>query len=57
MKTPIQLDRRDFLHRAAGSAMGAAALRARLSLAAALNDGHPLAPRRTHFPARAKRLV
>jgi len=28
-----------------------------LSLAAAVNDGHPLAPERTHFPAKAKNLI
>ena len=56
MKPP--LDRRNFLTRAAtGAAFGGAALRAQLALAAGLHNGHPLAPRPSHFPAKAKRLI
>jgi hypothetical protein len=57
------MDQRRFLHRreflkqtAAGLAAGSW-LHPALSLAASLGDGHPLAPRPGHFPARAKRLV
>ncbi len=58
MKSPIELDRRNFLGRAAaGATVGGAALRSQLTLAAALNDGHPLAPKLSHFPAKAKRLI
>jgi hypothetical protein len=58
MTTPFPSDRRDFIRRAAaGTGLGAAALRSQLTLAAGLNDGHPLAPQKTHFPAKAKRLV
>jgi hypothetical protein len=53
--------RRSFLASTAGIAasatIGGFGLRSRLALAAALNGGHPLAPKRSHFPARAKRLV
>lgn len=55
---PLSSNRRNFLQRAAaGTALGAGALRSQLSLAAGLNNGHPLAPRQTHLPAKAKRLV
>lgn len=36
---------------------GAAGLYPKLSLAAALGGGHPLAPKPGHFPARAKQLI
>lgn len=54
--------RRDFFRYTAASALAGGALtdtamRSRLALAAALNDGHPLAPKPSHFPARAKRLI
>jgi hypothetical protein len=50
------LDRRHFL---ACSAAGLAGLglHQRLALAAALGDGHPLAPKPTHFPPKAKHLI
>ena len=48
--------RRTFLRRAA-LATGGLALHNRLSLAAALNNGHPLAPKAGHHPAKAKHLV
>lgn len=58
MLSDIPSSRRRFL---GCSACGAAALTVglypRLSLAAQLNDGHPLAPRPSHFPARAKQLI
>tara|TARA_Y100001934_G_C12382457_1_gene793290 strand:- start:633 stop:1952 length:1320 start_codon:yes stop_codon:yes gene_type:complete len=40
-----------------GAAIGGSALRSQLSLAAGVNNGHPLAPRKTHLPGKAKRLV
>jgi hypothetical protein len=48
--------RREFLACAAGAAGGLALYRS-LSLAAELGKAGPLAPRRTHFPAKAKHLV
>ncbi len=50
------MPRRTFLHRAA-AAVGGLGLYERLSLAAELHDGHPLAPRAGHFPAKAKHLI
>ena len=50
--------RRGFLKcSACGFAAGAFSLYPRLSLAAALQDGHPLAPRPTHLPPRAKQMI
>ncbi len=49
-----ELPRRDFLKCCAAGSLG---LYPALSLAAAVNDGHPLAPRPGHFPARAQRLI
>jgi hypothetical protein len=58
MKSPLKFDRRKFLRSAAlGTAAGGAALRAQLSLAAELNDGHPLAPLPSHFAGKAKRMI
>lgn len=48
------LNRRAMLAAAAG---GGLALRSQFNLAAALQGGHPLAPKKSHFPAQAKRLV
>ncbi|WP_435016299.1 DUF1501 domain-containing protein [Tundrisphaera sp. TA3] len=54
--TPI--DRRSLLRRASGfAAAGGLGLYRQLSVAAAANEGHPLAPRPGHFPARAKNLI
>jgi len=50
------LTRRDFLSRALAGA-GGLGLYARLSVAAGLHQGGPLAPRPGHLPPRAKRLV
>jgi hypothetical protein len=47
--------RRDFLRGTA--AAGGAGLYRALARAAAVNRGHPLAPRPGHFPARAKNLI
>jgi hypothetical protein len=50
--------RRSFLGSAAALAAGGElALHERLSLAAELNGGHPLAPRAGHFPPKAKHLI
>jgi hypothetical protein len=58
MKPHLGLDRRNFLRCAAtGATVGGAALRSQLTLAAGLNNGHPLAPQQSHFPAKAKRLI
>jgi len=51
-----EIDRRTFLGRAAATA-GGLGLYQRLGLAAALNGGHPLAPRPGHHPAKAKHLI
>lgn len=53
------MPRRTFLRRAAtgAAAVGGLGLYQRLSLAAELNGGHPLAPRPGHFPAKAKHLI
>jgi hypothetical protein len=53
----INFNRRDFLRCCAPAAAGAASLFSQLSFAAALGDGHPLAPKPTHFPPKAKQLV
>src|SRR4051812_37854151 len=51
-------NRRTLLRRAAGfAAAGGLGLYRRLSIAAAANSGHPLAPRPGHFPAKAKHLI
>ncbi len=58
MRRRMGIDRRQFLgHCAAGTAGVALGLRQQLSLAAELGGGHPLAPRATHYPPRAKRLL
>ena len=58
MNQPFEFDRRHFLKRsAAGLAVGGAALRSNLTLSAALNNGHPLAPQQSHFPPKAKNLI
>lgn len=63
MKPTIDLDRRKFLKRTATGAIASSviasgtALRSQLSVAAGLNNGHPLAPQQSHFPAKAKRLI
>lgn len=56
MSDDCSISRRGFLQ---GSALAAAGLGvySRLSVAAALNGGHPLAPRPGHLPAKAKHLV
>jgi len=56
--TRDHLDRRQFLNgAAAAAAAGGLGLHHRLTMAAGLNGGHPLAPRPGHFPARAKHLI
>lgn len=53
-----QINRRAFLKcSACGLSLGALGLHPALSLAAALNDGHPLAPKPTHFEPKARRLI
>jgi hypothetical protein len=50
--------RRRLLQRASAFAVGGGlGLHRRLSIAAAMNAGHPLAPRPGHFPAKAKHLI
>ncbi len=52
------LNRRSMLRRASGfAAAGGMGLYRQLSIAAAMNAGHPLAPRGGHFPAKAKSLI
>ncbi|MGE3779758.1 MAG: DUF1501 domain-containing protein [Pirellulaceae bacterium] len=55
------IDRRRFLQRTAAclgaGATGELSLHQRLSLAAEMNGGHPLAPKAGHFPPRAKHLI
>src|SRR4029079_15515003 len=55
---PAKLTRRSFLSRAgAMAAFGELSLHDRLSMAAAANGGHPLAPKPTHFTPQAKHLI
>ena len=52
------INRREFLKCSARCAgVAGLGLYSRLSLAAALQDGQPLAPKPSHFPARAKQLL
>lgn len=51
------VDRRRFLRTSAAGAAANLGLRSRLALAAELQEGHPLAPRHGHVPARAKQLI
>src|SRR6476661_10522045 len=51
------MNRRKFLGCCGSMAGASLGLYPRLALAAALNDGHPLAPKPTHFPPKAKRLL
>ncbi|MSU35897.1 MAG: DUF1501 domain-containing protein [Pedosphaera sp.] len=58
MNAQFAINRRHFLRGTAGSlCTGLLGLHPRLSLAAALNDGHVLAPKPSHHPARAKQLL
>lgn len=53
-----KMGRREFLRcSAAGCAAGSLGLYSSLSLAAAVNGGHPLAPKPTHFEPQAKQLL
>jgi hypothetical protein len=54
---PDRLNRRTFLSQASAGAVGGLGLYHSLSRAAALNGGHPLAPRPGHFPSKAKHLI
>src|SRR6478735_8819945 len=52
------LNRRSFIRKASAFALaGELGLYRKLSIAAAANAGHPLAPRPGHLPARAKHLI
>jgi hypothetical protein len=51
------MNRRQFCSSACGLALTGLGLYPKLSLAAALNEGGPLAPRPTHFPPKAKHLI
>jgi hypothetical protein len=51
------IDRRGFLARSAGAALGGLGLYGDLVRAAALQGGGPLAPKPGHFPAKAKHLI
>ena len=55
MKADIPFSRRTFL--AATTAASGLSLRSKLALATSLHGGHPLAPKPSHFPAKAKRLI
>jgi len=57
MKCACKFSRREFLRTSAGSVAGALGLYPALALAAQLHDGEALAPRPSHFSARAKQLV
>ena len=58
MNPAFQLDRRNFLKcSACGVTANALGLYPKLSLAAALNDGHSLAPKPAHFEPKAKQLL
>src|SRR5204863_9545311 len=49
--------RRQFVRGCSAAAASSLGLHASLSLAAELTDAGPLAPQRTHFPPKAKRLI
>src|SRR5579864_874080 len=52
------MNRREFCRCASsGLTMAGLGLYPKLSLAAALQDGHALAPKPTHFPPKAKQLI
>jgi hypothetical protein len=53
------MNRREFVCRCAGWAAAGSSLGIypKLALAAALQEGHPLAPKPTHFPPKAKHLI
>ncbi|WP_169978235.1 DUF1501 domain-containing protein [Tautonia rosea] len=52
------IDRRTMLRRASAFATaGGLGMYRQLSIAAAANEGHPLAPRPGHFPSKAKHLI
>ncbi len=51
------IDRRGFLARSAGTALGGLGLYDRLVRAAALQGGCPLAPKPGHFPSKAKHMI
>jgi hypothetical protein len=58
MQSLSEINRRNFLKcSGCGVATGALGLYPKLSLAAALNDGHPLAPKPAHFEPKAKQLL
>src|SRR6267378_1076151 len=56
MERSREMQRREFLSRCA-KGLSAGGLYPLLSLAASIKDGHPLAPKPSHFPAKAKRMV
>ncbi len=57
MTKKATFDRRSFMASAGAGLLAAGGLHGRLALAAELFDGHPLAPRSSHFPPRAERLI
>src|SRR4051794_17521310 len=57
MTASVNAARRRFLQCSAAGLAGGLGLHPRLSFAAALSDGHPLAPKPGHHPARAKHLI
>ena len=58
MNYSVLVNRRRFLKcSAGGAAAGALGLYPKLSLAAALNEGHPLAPKPAHFEPKAQQLI
>lgn len=63
MKSKCKLDRRSLLRQSmstaalAAGAWGGSMLRGQLALSAGLNNGHPLAPKPSPLPAKAKHLI
>ena len=58
MESRNQINRRKFARTLTSlGAFGGVSLRDKLTLAAGLNQGHPLAPQSSHFPGKAKRLI
>jgi hypothetical protein len=57
MNCSCQISRRDFFKRSLSAAAGSLGIYPTLSWAAQINNGHPLAPKASHHPPKAKHLI